>query len=63
LCTLQGFGQVYLAQRIGRSALVPEIVCIKVGRHLDGWLREAYRITLLNDAQFWRLVAVGSGLR
>jgi serine/threonine protein kinase len=36
-----GFGQVYLAQRIGGSAVVPEIVCIKVGPHLDGWLREA----------------------
>jgi serine/threonine protein kinase len=37
-----GFGQVYLARRIGRSAVVPEIVCIQIGSHLDGWLREAY---------------------
>src|SRR5207302_7443230 len=37
-----GFGQVYLATRLGHSALVPEIVCIKVSLHIDGWLREAY---------------------
>jgi serine/threonine protein kinase len=37
-----GFGQVYLATRLGRSALVPETVCIKVSERSDGWLREAY---------------------
>ena len=37
-----GFGQVYLAQRLGRSSLVPETVCIKASAALDGWLREAY---------------------
>src|SRR2546426_9906202 len=37
-----GFGQVYLAKRLGRSSVVPEIVCIKVSPHIDGWLREAY---------------------
>jgi serine/threonine-protein kinase len=37
-----GFGQVYLAKRIGRSSAVPEIVCIKVSERIDGWLREAY---------------------
>jgi serine/threonine-protein kinase len=37
-----GFGEVYLAARMGRSAVVPETVCIKVSRHIDGWLREAY---------------------
>jgi serine/threonine-protein kinase len=37
-----GFGQVYLATRRGRSALVPGTVCIKVSAHIDGWLREAY---------------------
>lgn len=37
-----GFGQVYLARRRGRSGVVPEIVCIKVSPHIDGWLREAY---------------------
>jgi serine/threonine-protein kinase len=37
-----GFGQVYLSQRVGRSGTVPETVCIKVSRHIDGWLREAY---------------------
>src|SRR3954465_13461901 len=37
-----GFGQVYLAARLGRSSLVPETVCIKASAALDGWLREAY---------------------
>jgi len=36
-----GFGQVYLAERRGTSTLVPETVCIKISRHIDGWLREA----------------------
>jgi serine/threonine protein kinase len=43
-----GFGQVYLARRLGRSATVPEIVCIKVSTHIDGWLREAYFGQLLD---------------
>jgi serine/threonine protein kinase len=37
-----GFGQVYLARRLGRSTAVPETVCIKASPHIDGWLREAY---------------------
>lgn len=37
-----GFGQVYLATRIGRSTLVPATVCIKVSERMDGSLREAY---------------------
>jgi serine/threonine-protein kinase len=37
-----GFGQAYLAKRLGRSAAVPEIVCIKVSPRMDGWIREAY---------------------
>ena len=37
-----GFGQVYLARRIGRSSVVPTLVCIKVSPRIDGWLREAY---------------------
>src|SRR5262245_16567032 len=44
-----GFGQVYLARRLGRSTLVPEIVCIKISRRIDGWLREAYFGSLLDD--------------
>jgi serine/threonine protein kinase len=36
-----GFGQVYLARRLGRSAVVPQIVCIKASTRIDGWLREA----------------------
>ena len=43
-----GFGQVYLARRLGRSTRVPEVVCIKVSRHIDGWLREAYFGRLLD---------------
>ena len=37
-----GFGQVYLAKRLGRSSSVPATVCIKVSTNIDGWLREAY---------------------
>ncbi len=44
-----GFGQVYLARREGRSATIPEVVCIKVSPHMDGWLREAYFGQLLDD--------------
>jgi serine/threonine protein kinase len=44
-----GFGQVYLARRLSRSALVPEIVCIKISHRIDGWLREAYFGQLLDD--------------
>jgi serine/threonine protein kinase len=44
-----GFGQVYLARRIGRSATVPDRLCIKVSRRIDGWLREAYFGQLLDD--------------
>jgi serine/threonine protein kinase len=37
-----GFGQVYLARRLGRSSVVPPVLCIKASRRIDGWLREAY---------------------
>lgn len=43
-----GFGQVYLATRLGRSRDVPQVVCIKVSSHIDGWLREAYFGQLLD---------------
>src|SRR5205085_6798761 len=43
-----GFGQVYLARRLGASALVPESVCIKISTRIDGWLREAYFGQLLH---------------
>jgi serine/threonine protein kinase len=43
-----GFGQVYLARRLGRSAVVPQIVCIKASTRIDGWLREAYFGQLLD---------------
>jgi hypothetical protein len=44
-----GFGQVYLARRLGRSMSVPEILCIKVSTRIDGWLREAYFGQLLDE--------------
>jgi len=43
-----GFGQAYLASRLGRSRVVPAIVCIKVSERIDGWLREAYFGQLLD---------------
>jgi serine/threonine-protein kinase len=43
-----GFGQAYLARRLGRSKVVPETVCIKVSTRIDGWLREAYFGQLLD---------------
>jgi len=43
-----GFGQVYLARRLGRSARVPTVVCVKVSERIDGWLREAYFGQLLD---------------
>ena len=43
-----GFGQVYLAERVGRSTDVPDTVCIKVSKHIDSWLREAYFGRLLD---------------
>jgi len=44
-----GFGEVYLATRLGRSKVVPQTVCIKVSDSIDGWLREAYFGKLLDD--------------
>jgi serine/threonine-protein kinase len=44
-----GFGQVYLARRLGSSPKVPPVVCIKVSTRIDGWLREAYFGQLLGD--------------
>jgi len=43
-----GFGQVYLAQRIGRSSLVPATICIKASVRSDAWVREAYFGQLLD---------------
>jgi serine/threonine protein kinase len=37
-----GFGQVYLARRLGKSSIVPRVVCVKVNTQIDAWLREAY---------------------
>jgi hypothetical protein len=46
-----GYGQVYLARRLGASENVPETVCIKISPHIDGWLREAYFGQLLHGHQ------------
>ena len=43
-----GFGQVYLARRLGRSPLTPPELCIKVSTRIDGWLREAHFGQLLD---------------
>lgn len=43
-----GFGQVFLATRLGRSSAVPRSVAVKVSTHIDGWLREAYFGQLLD---------------
>ncbi|HSC28616.1 MAG TPA: protein kinase [Vicinamibacterales bacterium] len=43
-----GFGQVFLATRLGRSTTVPEVLCVKVSPRIDGWLREAYFGQLLD---------------
>ena len=43
-----GFGQVYLARRLGRSTAIPDMVCIKASTNIDGWLREAYFGQLLD---------------
>jgi serine/threonine-protein kinase len=43
-----GFGQVYFARRIDRSSSVPESLCVKVSRRIDGWIREAYFGQLLD---------------
>ncbi len=44
-----GFGQVYLARRLGRSSVVPAVVCVKASERIDGWLREAYFGQVLDD--------------
>ncbi len=44
-----GFGQVYLARRLGRARFVPSIVCIKASERIDGWIREAYFGSLLEQ--------------
>jgi eukaryotic-like serine/threonine-protein kinase len=43
-----GFGQAYLATRLGRVSDVPKVVCIKASERIDGWLREAYFGQLLD---------------
>jgi serine/threonine-protein kinase len=48
-----GFGEVYLATRLGRSrapSSIPRAVCVKVSPHIDAWIREAYFGQLLSRA-------------
>src|SRR5215831_14677317 len=65
-----GFGQVYLATRIGSSKDVPEVLCLKVSARIDGWLREAYFGQVLEEHpqairvyDTFPLVRPGSGSR
>ena len=44
-----GYGQVYLAHRLGRSSAVPARLCVKISPHIDGWLREAYFGQVLDE--------------
>ena len=44
-----GFGQVYLAHRLGRAPGMPKVICLKASPHIGGWLREAYFGQLLED--------------
>jgi serine/threonine-protein kinase len=44
-----GFGQVYLARRLGRSASVPARLCVKASGRIEAWIREAYFGQLLGD--------------
>jgi serine/threonine protein kinase len=37
-----GFGQVYLARRLGAISGVPAVVCLKASERMDGWVRESY---------------------
>jgi eukaryotic-like serine/threonine-protein kinase len=46
-----GFGQAFLARRLGRSADVPEVVCVKASERIDAWLREAYFGQLLDGQE------------
>jgi serine/threonine protein kinase len=48
LLGIGGFGQAYLAQRLGRSSSVPSTVCVKVSARLESWVREAYFGQLLD---------------
>ena len=47
-----GFGQAYLARRLGRSTVVPEQVCIKVSPRIDEYLRARYRASMKDALKF-----------
>ena len=43
-----GYGQVYVARRLGRSRTVPDTLCVKASRRIEAWIREAYYGQLLD---------------
>jgi serine/threonine protein kinase len=43
-----GYGQVYIARRLGRSRTVPGTLCVKASRRIEAWIREAYYGQLLD---------------
>ena len=43
-----GYGQVYIARRIGSGRHIPTTLCIKVSEKMDAWIREAYFGQLLD---------------
>lgn len=43
-----GYGQVYVARRIGSGRHLPTTLCIKVSERIDAWIREAYFGQLLD---------------
>jgi serine/threonine protein kinase len=44
-----GYGQVYLARRVGRARSIPDTICIKASRRMDAWIREVYFGQLLDQ--------------
>jgi serine/threonine protein kinase len=44
-----GYGQVYVARRVGHGRRIPDTVCIKVSRRMDAWIREVYFGQLLDQ--------------
>ena len=58
-----GFGQVYLANRLGKSQTVPDVLCIKASTRKDAWLREAYFGQLLDGHPRCRICSSASSRR
>jgi serine/threonine-protein kinase len=43
-----GYGQVYLAKRLGTATGIPDVLCLKISPYMDAWVREAYFGQLLD---------------